>query len=236
MSVTSGSISFRISSGTNTGKIFYIRSGSQRQWALYDPSTDSYYFNSPASDFASNVGSGAFAFLIQSGGNMGKYFIAHGSANSDASFYDPTLNNLTYIGAGASLTVNGDSKSFYITSGIHAGKNLNYYGGNTATRLYDHTAASNSIGPNLPGSIGPGSNNFTITTGANAGKTLILQGGTNVSYLYDPTTNTFIAGPTLASGTISGDSHNFPANGGLYPTATYVVNGGAASTINIYFP
>jgi hypothetical protein len=236
VSVTSGSISFRIPSGPNAGKIFYVRSGSQRQWALYDPSTDSYYFVSPATDFSSNVGSGVFAFLIQSGANTGKYFIAHGSVNTDASIYDPVANNLTYVAGGASLAVNSDSKSFYITTGIQAGKNLLYYSGGSTTKLYDHSAGSIGAGPALPGNIGPGSNNFAITTGANAGKTLILQGGSNVSYLYDPTTNTFSAGPSLASGTISGDSHNFPANGGLYPTATYVVNGGASSTINIYFP
>ena len=235
--VTNGSISFRISSGPNMGKIFFVRSGSQRSWALYDPSADTYYQVSPASDFSSNVGSGIFAFLIQSGANAGKYFIAHGSSNTDASIYDPGANNLTYIVGGASLTVNTDSKSFYIATGIHAGKNLIYYGGSSTTKLYDHSAGSISAGPALPGNIGAGSNNFTITTGANAGKTLVLQGGTNVSYLYDPTTNAFNAGPSVASGIIGGDSHNFPANGGLYPTATYVVNGSAASsTINIYFP
>jgi hypothetical protein len=233
--VTTGSFSFTIQGGVNAGKIFYFRSGAQRQWALYQPSTDTYLFNSPATDFASNV-SGGFVFLIQSGVNTGKYFIAHGG-NTDASIYDPDTNSLTYVGAGASLTVGGGSKSFYIASGIHIGKNLIYYGGTTATRLYDHTAGTNSIGPNLLGSIGPNSLNFPITTGSNSGKTLILQGGgSNVSYIYDPATNSFSLGPTLASGTTGVDSHFFTANGGLYPTATYVVNAGSTNTINLYFP
>lgn len=83
--ISTGSINFRIPSGTHQGKQIITRSGATNGTVMFDPSTGTYSAGPPAT---SNVNSGSSSFAILYGANMFKVLVVLANVSALTNFYD----------------------------------------------------------------------------------------------------------------------------------------------------
>jgi hypothetical protein len=174
LGANAGSITVPLSNNGITDKALVFQANTSAVTMIYSASTDTFALGPVANN---NMGvSGSSYFQIQSGANMGRYFITLGGSRT--AMYDPATGKFSGTRPFGPLGIGGNY--FNIKTGIHAGKVMIISAGGSPapnTSIYDPQTAEMIAGPNLAGGLtaGAGSHNFTLNSGLNAGKIMLIN-------------------------------------------------------------
>jgi hypothetical protein len=192
--IGTGSLSFLVSSGIQSGNFVVIDGGSTGGTQIFNKTTQT--FSVGASLPNATVTGGARAFLIPSGTYAGYTLIIYGNTGTtDTALYNPSTDTFS---AGPSLLSNtaAGCNVFNINSGPQAGNIMVISGNNTdVTQIYDCTTSTFITGPLLT-STAAGTEKrvqcFSIPLGQ-----FVTGIGSNACNIYTESSNSFSAGPTL---------------------------------------
>ncbi|HOS38850.1 MAG TPA: hypothetical protein PLG31_03890 [Spirochaetota bacterium] len=201
--VRHGNHVMKINSGMYAGKYIIIHAYQNNTTDIFDPlasSEDQRILPGPSFPYPSIAHYGCHSFVPMSGPYANKRIILRGDTKK-VSVYDE--ENGAFIEGDAALQPKGNishySHTFYIESGVNAGKWLTVHGGSSiATSLFDESTGTYSNGPYLKGTVGNyGVTSMKIQSGPNAGRWLTMHNGKTCSSMYNPVTGSFDVGPVL---------------------------------------
>jgi hypothetical protein len=195
---TGGSFTMYIPTGTQGGKFMTMQAGAQRRAMFYDPVGDSYATS--VNQTTANVGGDAWAYLMTSGANPNKIFVALANGASTTNLYDLASDTWAATSPALTAAASPGTNGFLVPSGGNSGKLLVLHGALTSSSFYDPSGNTMGGGPALTGNMGGGSCVFSITAGPQMGKVMVVLGGNQtVTNIFDPSASTFSAGPSLTA-------------------------------------
>lgn len=180
--------------GPHAGKYLFFRANNSTATCLYNPETNSFTANTPASLPGANFGSGMHIFEITSGTHAGKFFILSGNTGTASAVYNPVTNAFS-DGPNLATSPNAATTSLAITSGTNSGKFIVFFGnGTTDTGLFNPETLSFSTLVAMPFATMQGYSVQMLTSGR--GIVFHANNQPNASF-YNPDTNSFSS--TLSS-------------------------------------
>lgn len=194
-SIGTGSLSFLVSSGIQSGNYVVLDGGGASAGTqIFNKTTQT--FSVGASLPNATLTGGARSFLIPSGTYAGYTLIIYGSTGTtDTALYNPSTDTFS---AGPSLlsAVGNGCNVFNINSGPQAGNIMVISGNNTnVTQIYDCATSTFVTGPTLTNTASGTEKRvqcFSIPVGQ-----FVTGIGTNGNNIYTESSNSFSAGPNL---------------------------------------